>query len=146
MLILSVPDLNILRSGNLPQAYDLAYRHHQPHHREDQQTISEDLPLGPGSRPRPPQCLRPSKRKKQFTSGRPIVSFFTSPFRPMLNCIAKLLYINSFRQPSRTTLLKAMFLTSSKNPGNWLRHHQPPTTVQPGFGWRLHQQWHLNGS
>ena len=65
-----------------------------------------------------PQCLCPSKRKKQFTSGRPIVSFFTSPFRPMLNCIAKLLYINSFRQPSRTTLFKAMFLTSSKNPGN----------------------------
>jgi len=24
--------------------------------------------------------------------GRPIVSFFTSPYRPMLNCIAKLLY------------------------------------------------------
>ena len=32
------------------------------------------------------------KRKKQFLSGRPIVSFFAAPFRPMLNCIAKLLY------------------------------------------------------
>jgi len=32
------------------------------------------------------------KRKKQFRSGRPIVSFFTAPFRPMLNCIAKLIY------------------------------------------------------
>ena len=32
------------------------------------------------------------KRKKQFLSGRPIVSFFTAPFRPMLNCIAKLIY------------------------------------------------------
>ena len=32
------------------------------------------------------------KRKKQFPSGRPIVSFFAAPFRPMLNCIAKLLY------------------------------------------------------
>ena len=28
------------------------------------------------------------KRKKQFRSGKPIVSFFTAPFRPMLNCIA----------------------------------------------------------
>jgi len=32
------------------------------------------------------------KRKKQFAPGRPIVSFFTSPFRPMLNCIATLTY------------------------------------------------------
>ena len=32
------------------------------------------------------------KRKKQFRAGRPIVSFFTAPFRPMLNCIAKLIY------------------------------------------------------
>ena len=32
------------------------------------------------------------KRKKQFLSGRPIVSFFTAPFRPMLNCIAKMIY------------------------------------------------------
>ena len=32
------------------------------------------------------------KRKKQFLSGRPIVSLFTAPFRPMLNCIAKLIY------------------------------------------------------
>ena len=32
------------------------------------------------------------KRKKQFTAGRPIVSFFTAPFRPMLNCTAKLIY------------------------------------------------------
>ena len=32
------------------------------------------------------------KRKKQFRSGRPIVSFFSAPFRPMLNCIAKLIY------------------------------------------------------
>ena len=32
------------------------------------------------------------KRKKQFLGGRPIVSFFTAPFRPMLNCIAKMIY------------------------------------------------------
>ena len=32
------------------------------------------------------------KRKKQFRAGRPIVSFFTAPFRPMLNCIAKMIY------------------------------------------------------
>ena len=32
------------------------------------------------------------RRKKQFLAGRPIVSFFTAPFRPMLNCIAKMLY------------------------------------------------------
>ena len=32
------------------------------------------------------------KRKKQFKAGRPIVSFFTAPFRPMMNCIAKLIY------------------------------------------------------
>ena len=32
------------------------------------------------------------KRKKQFKAGRPIVSFFTAPFRPMLNCTAKLIY------------------------------------------------------
>ena len=32
------------------------------------------------------------KRKKQFLAGRPIVSFFTAPFRPMLNCIAKMIY------------------------------------------------------
>ena len=32
------------------------------------------------------------KQKKQFRSGRPIVSFFTAPFRPRLNCIAKLIY------------------------------------------------------
>ncbi|CAK9100709.1 unnamed protein product, partial [Durusdinium trenchii] len=32
------------------------------------------------------------KRKKQFTQGRPIVSFVSAPFRPMLNCVAKLLY------------------------------------------------------
>ena len=30
--------------------------------------------------------------KKQFLAGRPIVSFFTAPFRPMLNCIAKMIY------------------------------------------------------
>ena len=33
-----------------------------------------------------------TERKKQFRSGRPIVSFFSAPFRPMLNCIAKLIY------------------------------------------------------
>ena len=32
------------------------------------------------------------KCKKQFQSGRPIVSFFTAPFRPMLHCIAKMIY------------------------------------------------------
>ena len=32
------------------------------------------------------------KGKKQFRSGRPIVSFISAPFRPMLNCIAKLIY------------------------------------------------------
>ena len=32
------------------------------------------------------------KRKKQFKAGRPIVSFFTAPFRPMLNCTSKLIY------------------------------------------------------
>jgi len=32
------------------------------------------------------------KCKKQFRPGRPIVSFLTAPFRPMLNCIAKLIY------------------------------------------------------
>ena len=32
------------------------------------------------------------KRKKHFRSGRPIVSFYSAPFRPMLNCIAKLIY------------------------------------------------------
>jgi hypothetical protein len=41
-----------------------------------------------------PNAYALPKRKKQFTSGRPIVSFFTSPFRPMLNCIAN----NSFQQ------------------------------------------------
>ena len=32
------------------------------------------------------------KRKKNFKSGRPIVSFMNAPFRPMLSCIAKLIY------------------------------------------------------
>ena len=32
------------------------------------------------------------KQIKQFRSGRPLVSFFSAPFRPMLNCIAKLIY------------------------------------------------------
>lgn len=32
------------------------------------------------------------KKKKRFRSGRPIVNFFSAPFRPMLNCIAKLIY------------------------------------------------------
>ena len=32
------------------------------------------------------------KKKKDYNSGRPIVSFMNAPFRPMLNCIAKLIY------------------------------------------------------
>ena len=32
------------------------------------------------------------KRKEHFRSGRPIVSFYSARFRPMLNCIAKLIY------------------------------------------------------
>ena len=32
------------------------------------------------------------KRKKQFRAGRPIVSFFSAPFRPMSNCVARLIY------------------------------------------------------
>ena len=32
------------------------------------------------------------KKKKGYNSGRPIVSFMNAPFRPMLNCIAKLIY------------------------------------------------------
>ena len=45
--------------------------------------------LGAG-RDLPNACL--TQTEKQFRSGRPIVSFFTSPYRPMLNCIAKLIY------------------------------------------------------
>ena len=33
-----------------------------------------------------------AKRKKGFTSGRPIISFVDSPFRPMLNILARLIF------------------------------------------------------
>ena len=44
------------------------------------------------------------KRKNQFLAGQPIASFFTAPFRPMLNCIAKMIYHKLFP----TTLQKEM--------------------------------------
>ena len=47
------------------------------------------------------------KRKKQFRSGRPIVSFFSAPFRPMLNCI--------YPRLSLTTLPREMSSTSSSS-------------------------------
>ena len=43
----------------------------------------------------PNAYVLPKRKKKllfKFAAGRPIVSFFTLPVRPMLNCIAKLLY------------------------------------------------------
>ena len=33
-----------------------------------------------------------AKRKKDFRSGRPIISFVDSPFRPMLNILARLIF------------------------------------------------------
>jgi hypothetical protein len=54
------------------------------------------------------------KRKKQFLSGRPIVSFFTAPFRPMLNCIAKMI-TTSYHKLSITTSPRVTFLTSSSS-------------------------------
>ena len=54
------------------------------------------------------------KRKKQFLAGRLIVSFFTAPFRPMLNCIAKMTY-HLLPQASPTTWQKEMSLISSSS-------------------------------
>ena len=50
------------------------------------------------------------KRKKHFLAGRPTVSFFTAPFRPMLNCIAKMIY---HLLPKAFHWRKGMYLTSS---------------------------------
>ena len=60
-----------------------------PNHRRHQDTIWQTI-LGTG-KDLPNAYVLP-KRKKQFLAGRPIVSFFTAPFRPMLNCIAKMIY------------------------------------------------------
>ena len=54
--------------------------------------IWQVIPMGLGAGRDLPNAYVLPKRKKQFRAGRPIVSFFTAPFRPMLNCIAKLIY------------------------------------------------------
>lgn len=54
--------------------------------------FAKSYPWALGSHRDLPNAYVLPKRKKQFRSGEPIVSFFTAPFRPMLNCIAKLIY------------------------------------------------------
>jgi hypothetical protein len=55
-------------------------------------TFGKTYPWALGSGRDLPNAYVLPKRKKHFRSGRPIVSFFSAPFRPMLNCIAKLIY------------------------------------------------------
>ena len=45
---------------------------------------------GPGRQP--PAGHIPAKKKKGFQSGRPIISFVDSPFRPMLNILARMIF------------------------------------------------------
>ena len=91
MMILLEPDLNILWSGHLSQIYDTPPSNNINHHRKDPKRFSKTYPWALGASRDLPNYFLP-KRKKQLTPGRPIVSFFTSPFRPMLSCIAKPLY------------------------------------------------------
>ena len=90
MLILSVPDLNILfrkLTTSPTTTINLTID-------KIKQRFLKSYPWAVGAGRDLPNAYALPKRKKQFTSGRPIVSFFTSPFRPMLNCIAN----NSFQQ------------------------------------------------
>ena len=49
-------------------------------------------PWAVGSGRQLPQGYILAKRKKEFRSGRPIISFVESPFRPMLNILARLIF------------------------------------------------------
>ena len=70
--------------------------------------------MGPWRWTGPNECLRPAQAEETVSAGRPIVSFFTAPFRPMLNCIAKLIY-NYCPKRFPQTWQKAMSSTSSSS-------------------------------
>ena len=55
-----------------------------------------------------------AKKKKAFQSGRPIISFVDSPFRPMLNILARR-SSNSSQWPAQTTLLREMYTPSCQS-------------------------------
>ncbi len=55
-------------------------------------TFSSRYPWAIGTGQMLPSAYVLPKSKKQFQSGRPIVSFYKAPFRPMLTALAKLLY------------------------------------------------------
>ena len=55
-----------------------------------------------------------AKKKNAFQSGRPIISFVDSPFRPMLNILARR-SSNSSQWPAQTTLLREMYTPSCQS-------------------------------
>ena len=56
------------------------------------QTTWQGLPMGHGSWTSTSCRLHPGKKEKAFQSGRPIISFVDSPFRPMLNILARMIF------------------------------------------------------
>ena len=54
--------------------------------------MEKPIPGAVGSGRQLPSGYILAKRKKDFRSGRPIISFVESPFRPMLNILARLIF------------------------------------------------------
>jgi hypothetical protein len=77
-----------------------------------------------------------AKKKKAYQSGRPIISFVDSPFRPMLNIPGRIIF-HLFHWPAPAILHREMFIQTPKDPprssSQW--RSQP---VQPGLGRFLH--------
>ena len=67
-----------------------------------QQQHGKAYPWAVGSGRQLPSGYILAKRKKDFRSGRPIISFVESPFRPMLNILARLIFSSS-QWPVQTT-------------------------------------------
>ena len=59
---------------------------------QQQQQHSRSYPWAVGPRRQLPAGYILAKRKKAFQSGRPIISFVDSPFRPMLNILARMIF------------------------------------------------------
>ena len=57
-----------------------------------QQQHSKSYPWAVGPGRQLPAGYILAKRKKAFQSGRPIISFVDSPFRPMLNILARMIF------------------------------------------------------
>ena len=87
-----------------------------------------------------------AKRKKDFRSGRPIISFVDSPFRPMLNILARLIFQlipaacpNHFATGDVYTLLSILksapvdadlIRTGQSRPSRLLHQHRPRQICQ----------------